>query len=37
MLRLLAEAEALVIRAPHAPPLPRGAEVEAIPFAALGV
>lgn len=37
MLRLLAEAEALVIRPPHAPPLPRGAEVEAIPFAALGV
>jgi molybdopterin molybdotransferase len=37
MLRVLAEAEALVIRAPHAPALARGAEVEAIPLAALGL
>lgn len=37
MLRVLAGAEALVIRAPHAPALSRGAEVEAIPLAALGL
>ncbi|MCU0887396.1 MAG: molybdopterin molybdotransferase MoeA [Rubritepida sp.] len=37
MLRVLAEAEALVIRAPEAPALARGAEVEAIPLAALGL
>lgn len=37
MLRILAGAEALVIRAPHAPALSRGAEVEAISLAALGL
>lgn len=37
MLRVLAEAEALVIRAPHAPAIARGAEVEAIPLRALGL
>jgi len=37
MLRILAEAQALVIRAPHAPALAMGAEVEAIPLDALGL
>jgi molybdopterin molybdotransferase len=37
MLRVLAEADALVIRAAHAPALAKGAEVEVIPLAALGV
>ncbi|WP_206935728.1 molybdopterin molybdotransferase MoeA [Roseococcus thiosulfatophilus] len=37
MLRVLAGAQALVIRAPHAPALARGAEVEAIPLDALGL
>lgn len=37
MLRVLAEADALILRAPHAPALAKGAEVEAIPFAGLGL
>lgn len=37
MLRILAGADALVIRAPHAPALVRGAEVEAISLEALGL
>ncbi|WP_230168337.1 gephyrin-like molybdotransferase Glp [Roseomonas sp. CECT 9278] len=37
MLATLARAEALVLRAPHAPALPAGAEVEAIILAELGV
>jgi molybdopterin molybdotransferase len=37
MLRVLAEADALLIRAADAPALARGAEVEVIPLAALGV
>lgn len=37
MLATLARAEALILRAPHAPALPEGAEVEAILLAALGI
>jgi molybdopterin molybdotransferase len=37
MLATLARADALVLRAPHAPALPAGAEVEAIILAELGV
>jgi molybdopterin molybdotransferase len=37
MLRVLAEADALLVRAPQAPALARGTEVEAIPLAALGL
>ncbi|MFT8242717.1 gephyrin-like molybdotransferase Glp [Roseomonas sp. BN140053] len=37
MLRTLAAADALVIRAPHAPPLPAGSRVEIIHLAALGL
>ncbi len=37
MLATLARADALVLRAPHAPALPAGAEVEAILLAELGV
>jgi molybdopterin molybdotransferase len=37
MLAVLAAADALVLRAPHAPALPAGAEVDVIRLAALGV
>ncbi|MGG5809526.1 molybdopterin molybdotransferase MoeA [Falsiroseomonas sp. CW058] len=37
MLKTLARADALVLRPPHAPPLPEGAEVEAIPLGRLGI
>jgi molybdopterin molybdotransferase len=37
MLATLARAEALILRPPHAPPLPEGAEVEAIPLGQFGI
>jgi molybdopterin molybdotransferase len=37
MLATLARAEALILRAPHAPALPEGAEVEAIPLGQFGI
>jgi len=37
MLKTLARAEALILRAPHAPALPAGAAVEVIPLGALGI
>ena len=37
MLRLLSRADALLVRAPHAPPLPAGAPVEIIELAPLGL
>jgi molybdopterin molybdotransferase len=37
MLKTLARAEALILRPPHAPPLPEGAEVEAIPLGQFGI
>ena len=37
MLRRLALADALVLRAPHAPALPAGAEVSVIRFDTLGI
>ncbi|MBK1659100.1 molybdopterin molybdotransferase MoeA [Paracraurococcus ruber] len=37
MLQVLARAEALILRAPHAPALPRGAPVEVIPLGDLGI
>jgi molybdopterin molybdotransferase len=37
MLKTLARAEALILRAPHAPALPEGAAVEAIPLDRLGL
>ncbi len=37
MLKTLARAEALILRAPHAPALPEGAEVRAIPLGRLGI
>ena len=37
MLKTLARADALILRAPHAPALPAGSEVEAIPLAELGI
>ena len=37
MLATLARAEALILRAPYAPALPEGAEVEAIPLAQVGI
>ncbi|MDO9498799.1 gephyrin-like molybdotransferase Glp [Falsiroseomonas sp.] len=37
MLKTLARAEALILRAPFAPPLPAGAEVEAIALGPLGI
>jgi molybdopterin molybdotransferase len=37
MLKTLARAEALILRPPHAPALPEGAEVMAIPLGSLGI
>ncbi len=37
MMATLARADALILRPPHAPALPEGAEVEAIPLAQIGV
>lgn len=37
MLKTLARADALILRAPHAPALPEGAPVEVIPLADLGI
>jgi molybdopterin molybdotransferase len=37
MLKTLARAEALILRPPHAPALPEGAEVQAIPLGRLGI
>jgi molybdopterin molybdotransferase len=37
MLATLARAEALILRPPHAPALPAGAEVEAIPLGQFGI
>jgi molybdopterin molybdotransferase len=37
MLKTLARAEALILRPPHAPALPEGAEVEAIPLGQFGI
>jgi molybdopterin molybdotransferase len=37
MLATLARAEALILRPPHAPALPEGAEVEAIPLGQFGI
>lgn len=37
MLAVLAAADALILRAPHAPALPRGGAVQVIPLAVLGV
>jgi molybdopterin molybdotransferase len=37
MLKTMARAEALILRAPHAPALPEGAEVEVIPLGDLGI
>jgi molybdopterin molybdotransferase len=37
MLATLARADALILRPPHAPALPEGAEVEAIPLGQFGI
>ncbi len=37
MLRRLAQADALILRAPHAPALPQGATVEVIRLNSLGL
>ncbi len=37
MLRRLAQADALILRAPHAPALPEGATVEVIRLDSLGI
>ncbi len=37
LLRMLADADALILRAPHAPPAAAGARVQVIPLAPLGL